>query len=254
MKWTNTFSALLVMMTMTFAFTSCDEDPWDDGWDYYDYSQGWYDDYDWYDDAFDYGNNTLKQEAQALRGYWTGKVENRYYDQQNQLQRVQMDAEFEFDLYNSNALNGRGRETDYAPMIDDYGNYVYDDNGQLVYDSQQLRFSWYIDPRSGDICIKYDGSGYDKVNEQAKTWLTKRANYVYSNLTKYDLGEAIIYEGEGEDINQPDRIDMAQVLVEPVDVYTLKGIRIRTQVPYIRSTEGLMPGIYVVKGRKVLVK
>ena len=52
MKWTNTFSALLVMMTMTFAFTSCDEDPWDDGWDYYDYSQGWYDDYDWYDDAF----------------------------------------------------------------------------------------------------------------------------------------------------------------------------------------------------------
>lgn len=87
MKWTNTFSALLVMMTMTFAFTSCDEDPWDDGWDYYDYSQGWYDDYDWYDDAFDYGNNTLKQEAQALRGYWTGKVENRYYDQQNQLQR-----------------------------------------------------------------------------------------------------------------------------------------------------------------------
>ena len=30
MKWTNTFSALLVMMTMTFAFTSCDEDPWDD--------------------------------------------------------------------------------------------------------------------------------------------------------------------------------------------------------------------------------
>ncbi len=161
MKWTNTFSALLVMMTMTFAFTSCDEDPWDDGWDYYDYSQGWYDDYDWYDDAFDYGNNTLKQEAQALRGYWTGKVENRYYDQQNQLQKVQMDAEFEFDLYNSNALNGRGRETDYAPMIDDYGNYVYDDNGQLVYDSQQLRFSWYIDPRSGDICIKYDGSGYE---------------------------------------------------------------------------------------------
>ena len=100
----------------------------------------------------------------------------------------------------------------------------------------------------------YDGSGYDKVNEQAKTWLTKRANYVYSNLTKYDLGEDIIHEGEGEDINQPDRIDMAQVLAEPVDVYTLKGIRIRTQVPYIRSTEGLMPGIYVVKGRKVLVK
>ena len=46
-------------------------------------------------------------------------------------------------------------------MIDDYGNYVYDDKGQLVYDSQQLRFSWYIDPRSGDICIKYDGSGYE---------------------------------------------------------------------------------------------
>ena len=161
MKRNNIFSALMMAVAIAFTFTSCDDDPWHDRWDYYDYSQGWYDDYNWYDDAFDYGTNTLNQEAQALRGYWTGKIENRIYDNNNKLvDAVQMDATFEFDQYNANSLNGRGRETDTAPAIDDNGNYMYDGNGQMIYDTQELRFSWYIDPKTGNINIKYDNSGY----------------------------------------------------------------------------------------------
>lgn len=102
--------------------------------------------------------------------------------------------------------------------------------------------------------IWYDGNGYSKVTESAKTWLTRRANYIYTHLTKYDLGDDIIFEGEGDEIGRPDRIDMAQVVNEPVDVYTLKGIRVRTRVPYINCTAGLMPGIYVVKGKKIVVR
>lgn len=157
MKTINRLYTLLAAVTMVFAMTSCDEDPWHE-WDYYDYSEDWYDDYNWYDDAFNYGTEYLNQEAAALRGYWTGNTELHYYD--HGVRKVtQMESLFEFDQYNPNSLNGRGRETDKAPKLDAYGNYVYDNNGELVYDYQELRFSWYIDPRSGDINIKYDDSG-----------------------------------------------------------------------------------------------
>ena len=71
MKTINRLYTLLAAVTMVFAMTSCDEDPWHE-WDYYDYSEDWYDDYNWYDDAFNYGTEYLNQEAAALRGYWTG--------------------------------------------------------------------------------------------------------------------------------------------------------------------------------------
>lgn len=158
MKRNNKFYTLLAAVAMVFTFTSCDDDPWHD-WDYYDYSEGWYDDYRWYDDAFNYGTDYLNREASALRGYWKGRTELHYYDNNGQRQVAQMESEFEFDQYNQNSLNGRGREVDYAPRVDNNGNYVYDNTGALVYDSQELRFSWYIDPRTGDINIKYDKSG-----------------------------------------------------------------------------------------------
>ncbi len=99
-----------------------------------------------------------------------------------------------------------------------------------------------------------DGNSYKKINNNAKQWLTKRVNYIYSNLDVYDLGDDIIDELEGDDMGQPDRIDIAKVVNEPVDVYTLNGIKVRSRVPYINSTQGLIPGIYIVKGQKVVVR
>ena len=87
-----------------------------------------------------------------------------------------MYADFEFDQYDSNSLNGRGRETDYAPALDDYGNYIYDNDGNMVYDSQELRFAWYIDPKTGDISIKYDNSGYLFTTECAPRWQSLTLN------------------------------------------------------------------------------
>lgn len=207
---------MVAVLAMALTFTSCDDDPWHDDWDYRDYNQGWYDDYDWYGDAFNYGTNTLNQEAQALRGYWTGQIENAYYDNKNQLQRVQMNAEFEFDQYDSNSLNGRGRETDYAPMVDDDGNYVYDSDGQLVYDSQELRFSWYIDPRTGDINIKYDGSGYEyktewdggfSLNTQSKRFYgvftgTNNNEQISFNLSRTTLAKPNVEAGAAATVGQ----------------------------------------------------
>lgn len=158
MTYSRLFTMALVLCASAFTLTSCDDDPWE--YDYYNYYDDWYDDYNWYGDAFNYGNNTLNQEAAALRGYWTGQVEEQYYDQYGKLQSNTMYADFEFDQYNTKSLNGRGRETDYVPATDDYGNVLYDQQGNIVYDSRELRFAWYIDPRTGDINLKYDDNGY----------------------------------------------------------------------------------------------
>ena len=99
-----------------------------------------------------------------------------------------------------------------------------------------------------------DGRQYANVTEKAKSWLTKRANYIYSHLEKYDVSDDIIDQPEDFDYGQPDRIDIARIINKPVDVYTLNGIRIRTRVPYINCTSGLMPGIYIVEGKKVIIK
>lgn len=141
----------MMMAAAVFTLTSCDDEPWH-GWDYYNYNEDWYDDYDWYDQSFNYGTETLNAEAAALRGYWNGQIQNVYYDSYGQKQTAVMNALFEFDQYNSSALNGRGRETDTVEYEDEDGN--------VQTESQELRFSWYIDPRTGNINLKYDNSGY----------------------------------------------------------------------------------------------
>ncbi|MCQ2197681.1 MAG: CotH kinase family protein [Bacteroidaceae bacterium] len=99
-----------------------------------------------------------------------------------------------------------------------------------------------------------DGNSYKKTNNNAKQWLTKRINYIYSNLEVYDLSDDIIDEFEGDEMGQPDHIDIASVVNEPVDVYTLNGIKVRSRVPYINSMQGLIPGIYIVKGQKMIAR
>jgi len=100
-----------------------------------------------------------------------------------------------------------------------------------------------------------DGRNYESVNTKAKEWLTKRAAWIYSNLTPYDLGDDITDPGEEDvDFGQPDRIDLASVVNKPVNVYTMGGVRVRSQVPFINATRGLTPGIYIINGKKVIVR
>ena len=41
---------------------------------------------------------------------------------------------------------------------------------------------------------------------------------------------------------------------ERVDIYTTAGILIRRQQPYGRALKTLRPGVYIIKGRKVVVE
>lgn len=163
------------MALCTLSFVSCEEDPWFHDWDYYDYNQDWYDDYNWYNDPFDYGTDDLKALAQTLRGHWEGMLRYYYIGESGQYEIADMDVHFEFDQYDASSLNGRGRETDYV------GD-----------ESQELRFAWYIDPRTADIYVRYDETG--------KTYkLDSHANSDFSGFSLDQYAFSGVMEGYNND-------------------------------------------------------
>lgn len=92
---------------------------------------------------------------------------------------------------------------------------------------------------------------YNIVAEQSKTWLKTRANYIFNNLEKYDISPDIVTP---EDYGQPTDVEDAQAFNRPVDVYTIGGVLVRRQVPYLQSTNGLTPGLYIIDGKATLVQ
>ena len=157
MKRIYSLLTLLILAATPAMLTSCDPD---DYW-YNDYYGDWYDDYDWYGEPFDHGKSDLVSMAQMLNGAWTGTLTNEYTDDNGQRVQTNMYVDFTFVQYDSNSNNGKGYETDYVPRYDKYGNPVYDSNGNPIYDeNQSLKFEWYIDPRTYNIYIKYNDSGY----------------------------------------------------------------------------------------------
>lgn len=145
MKRMNMLKAMLAGVLLTGAMTSCEHD------DYYWSHHYWYDYYDsysWRDRGDDgYNDNTsdnLVAEAQCLRGHWQGTMVYEYTNESGMRAQAQFMADMEFDQYDNstNPLRGRGREVDTA--------------GE---ETQTLTFSWYVEDPTGDIYIKYDGTG-----------------------------------------------------------------------------------------------
>ena len=95
---------------------------------------------------------------------------------------------------------------------------------------------------------------YEIQAETSKKWITDRANYIFNNLTKFDISPDIV---QPEDYGQPTDIEdatSANNINRPVNVYTMSGILVRRQVPYLQSTNGLAPGIYVIDGKTTIVQ
>ncbi len=91
--------------------------------------------------------------------------------------------------------------------------------------------------------------------ELSKQWLRTRANYIFSNLETFDISPDIITP---EDYGQPTEINETPAdtegILRPVDVYSISGVLLRRGVPYLHSTTGLTPGLYIVEGKTVAVK
>ncbi len=125
-----------------------------------------------------------------------------------------------------------GRLEELIEYCDDYFQYA---NASFVHNSNQWG----------------DGRNYAAHTTNAKTWLTRRAQYIYDHLEVYDLSEDILETKEEQETTNI--IDMGEVLNKPVNVYSLNGILVRRAVPQSRCLDGLAPGIYIVNGKKVAV-
>lgn len=135
MKAFKIMMAVAVIAAMPMLFTSCDDDP--------DY---------WYEDEFrgdDYNNQSdddsqdpLLLMAQTLNGKWRGDM--RAYEVNEQgvaVDSIDYSTDIEFVQYNNTAISGTGTQYDYKPQTD--------------YLEKQRDFTWYIDPKTGDIYITY---------------------------------------------------------------------------------------------------
>lgn len=101
------------------------------------------------------------------------------------------------------------------------------------------------------LILEQNKHDYDVLAERSKEWLTKRANYIFNSLDKFDISPDII---EPEDYGQPTNIeDVAKDINRPVDVYTIGGILVRRQVPYTQCLNGLATGLYLIDGKTVIV-
>lgn len=206
-----------------FSLTGIDETPWIFGpmWDC-DWSFGWR----------MQGNDSYFAVC-AESGYYKGWVKNYvnglWYDLRYKSQAV--DKAY-FTLCH-NFLND-GRLEELIDYVQDYYDYAAPSLRHDIYSSY---YSW-------------DWTDYESQAVQAATWFRKRANYIYRNLTAYDIEE------EPEEafatpfiIDGKDGIDFAMQDEEAAsgDWYDLSGRR-------VRRDENRRTGIYILPGgRKVLV-
>lgn len=107
-----------------------------------------------------------------------------------------------------------------------------------------------------------DYTDYATTTANAKKWLRSRANYLYRTLTPYELTDEELNgypseEGGGEgssdlvvDTEHGDITRKATLF----DVYDMSGVRLKHGATYNNFRSGLAPGLYIVNGKKVLIR
>src|SRR5574344_2204251 len=113
---------LLVIVATTMTFASCDSG-----------DDNWYNNNNQNSNNTSISDNTLNVLANTLRGHWEGKMLYEYTENGTRKQAT-FDAQMECDQYDATSLSGRGVEVDVSGS-----------------QSREVKFSWYIDSKSGDI-------------------------------------------------------------------------------------------------------
>ena len=99
-----------------------------------------------------------------------------------------------------------------------------------------------------------DGSDYAYTASNMKEWIDVRAKYVYQHLTPYDLTEEELEPLTGMTSPQITESSPEDGMPALADVYDLQGICVKQRVPVGELRIGLVPGIYIVNGKKMYVK
>ena len=142
MKTFKIMMAVVVIAAMPMLFTSCDDDPdywyndWYDGWT-------WGDDYNHRPDDDDVDNQDFfVAMAQTLSGQWRGDMRAYQVNEQGvAVDSIYYSTDIEFVQYNNTAISGTGTQYDYNPQTNEK--------------EMQRDFTWYIDPKTGDIYITH---------------------------------------------------------------------------------------------------
>ena len=108
----------------------------------------------------------------------------------------------------------------------------------------------------------YDNANYATTTANSKRWLQQRAAAVYKQLTPYDLTEEEILGVPETPDDFPDPDDspyFTDGIAKPTagtffEVYDMRGVRLKQRATFDNWRNGLTPGIYIVNGKKVLVK
>ena len=102
---------------------------------------------------------------------------------------------------------------------------------------------------NNDYLYWWGGTDYGEMSTRMKNWLKNRAEYIYSKLTPYDISE---------EEEQPNGIEVVPSKEKEtpslVDVYDIRGVRVKTKVPVTELRQHLTPGLYIVNGKKMIVR
>ena len=118
-----------------------------------------------------------------------------------------------------------------------------------------------------------DGTGYARTTENAKKWLKRRADGIFNRLTAYDVDDDTIeddtfgYQGDADGIENiiTGRTSRGDGYVYDLqgrrvgtlrssDVETLRSSDTEAAQPLNHSTSQLPKGIYIVNGKKVVLR
>ena len=93
------------------------------------------------------------------------------------------------------------------------------------------------------------GVDYQEISTRMRQWIKQRAENVYSKLTPYEIDDeddepSGIETLKTQEGNQPSL----------ADVYDIRGVRVKTKVPVTELRQHLTPGLYIVNGKKMVVK
>ena len=111
-----------------------------------------------------------------------------------------------------------------------------------------------------------DSKDYAVQTANAKHWLKNRVDYVYAALTPYDLTpeelDTVEEPDEPLDPNNPSVIpydpaagvEGQTATATSFDVYNANGVCVKRHATYRTLREGLRPGLYIVNGKKMLIR
>ena len=157
-----------------------------------------------------------------------------------------------FQFYDALRNSSAGKRAYYKEWVNFMAEGRLQELLEYVDDYTEFAMSSILHNNDADISEK-NKHDYNLVAERSKEWLTTRANYIFNSLEQFDISPDIVTP---EDYGQPTEIEeaVASDINRLVDVYTIGGILVRRQVPYVQRGQGLEPGMYVIDGKVTVVK